>query len=179
MWAWKPPFGRSSKLFSLVLCDSPCRVRRGSSGRSWSAAHQLVDRASHRYSAPPWKTLLSPPLLEKWNIKMYSSMPIILLFHLQQHHLCRSESHLTCIKKKNYSPDFTDNSFSFTWQFFFCLQCLLLLDFTETLQQRTPLQTTQGLMALPRPLIVNHRPRKLNKRPCELNLQWEQNPQKL
>lgn len=64
-------------------------------------------------------------------------------------------------------------SFSFVYNVFCC----------STLQKHfnrgLPYKTTQGLMALPRPLIVNHRPRKLNKRPCELNLQWEQNPQKL
>lgn len=35
--------------------------------------------------------------------------------------------------------------------------------FTWTVQQKIPLQTPQGLMLLPRPLIVNHRPRRLNK----------------
>jgi len=34
------------------------------------------------------------------------------------------------------------------------------------------------LTALQRPLVVNHRPRKRNKRPWELNSHWEQNPKR-
>lgn len=159
---WLTLQSAEGQLWAILVCSTPI---------SWQSFTPLFS-SSMKNSA-----LTSSPGKNKYkNVQLNANNPTF-SFATASPLQVRITSHVH--QKKSYSPDFTDNSFSFTWQFFFCLQCLLLLDFTEILQQRTPLQTTQGLMALPRPLIVNHRPRKLNKRPCELNLQWEQNPQKL
>lgn len=121
---WLTLQSAEGQLWAILVCSTPI---------SWQSFTPLFS-SSMKNSA----LTSSPGKIKYKNVQLNANNPTFSICNsitsAGQNHISRTS------KKKNYSPDFTDNSFSFTWQFFFCLQCLLLLDFTETLQQRTPLQ---------------------------------------